>query len=772
MFRRIIRNDIVKSPAVSFITFVFIAAAAALVSLAALLMVHLTGAIDGLMVQAKTPHFLQMNSEKPDLARLEQFADNEESVTDFQVLEFLNAEGSEIVIGANNLSESVQDNGLSTQSESFDFLLSLDGEIIHPRDGELFVPIAYGRDGTAHLGDKAVILGKQFIVAGFLKDSQMNSLLASSKRFLISEHDYNEIRDLGSPEYLIEFRLKDLKDLGAFESAYINAGLEADGPTVTYPLFKMMNGVSDGLMIAVILLISALVVLIAFLCIRFTLLEKMEEEAREIGVMKAIGMRTSDLKKLYLGKYAVIGGAGCLLGGMVSLWLSGAALKNIRQTIGEGGSKLLAIGLGAAGILVIYCFILFFVNRVLRRMGKQSAAQAIRFGGAGETKGKSSRLSLSNQMFFSTNVFLGIKEVLCRKKLYATMLFVIIASAFIILVPMNLHHTISSPEFSTYMGIGRSDFLIRIQTTPGEEEMGKEIIQRLKGDPEVADYAVLTTKRFYARSASGSVEPLKIELGSHTTFPGQYVKGKPPEAEGEIALSVLNGNEWKKQVGDTMVLVEDGMERQLVVCGIYSDITNGGKTAKASFDGAWKKPMWTTIAVKVAPLVSAHKKTLEYGESFPYAKVSGIDGYILQTFGPTIRAVGRAASIGMVSALFMILLVTMLMMKLLLAKEKYSIAVMKSLGYTFKDISSQYITRFLVILLLGVLLGTVLSNTLGEAMAGALIASFGAAAFRFVIDPVSAYLIMPLLMGSTVLLATLLGTSGIRSIQISQHIKE
>ncbi|WP_026892991.1 ABC transporter permease [Lacrimispora aerotolerans] len=770
MFRRIIRNDIVKSPAVSFITFVFIAAAAALISLAALLTVHLTGAIDGLMVQAKTPHFLQMNSEKPDLTRLKQFADNQESVTDFQVLEFLNAEGSEIVIGANNLSESVQDNGLSIQSDSFDFLLSLDGEIIHPRDGELYVPIAYGRDGTAHLGDKAVILGKQFIVAGFLKDSQMNSLLASSKRFLISDHDYNEIRDLGSTEYLIEFRLKDLKDLGAFESAYISAGLEADGPTVTYPLFKMMNGVSDGLMIAVILLISALVVLIAFLCIRFTLLEKMEEEAREIGVMKAIGMRTSDLKKLYLGKYAVIGGAGCLLGSAVSLWFSGAALKNIRQTIGEGGNNLLAIGLGAAGILVIYCFILIFVNNVLRRIGKQSAVYAIRFGGAGETRGSLGRLSLSNQMFFSTNVFLGIKEVLWRKKLYVTMLFVIIASAFIILVPMNLHHTISSPEFSTYMGIGRSDFLIRIQNTPGEEE--KEIIQRLKEDQEVAEYAVLTTKRFYARSASGSVEPLKIELGNHTTFPVQYVKGKPPEAEGEIALSVLNGNEWKKQVGDTLVLVEDGMEKQLVVSGIYSDITNGGKTAKASFEGAGEKSMWTTISVKLAPGVSISKKTGEYGESFGFAKISGIDEYILQTFGPTIRAVGKAASIGMVSALFMILLVTMLMMKLLLAKEKYSIAVMKSLGYTFKDLSVQYITRFLVILLLGVLLGTVLANTLGEAMAGALIASFGAAAFRFVIDPVSAYLIMPLLMGSTVLMATLLGTSGIRSIQISQHIKE
>ena len=120
-------------------------------------------------------------------------------------------------------------------------------------------------------------------------------------------------------EYLIEFRLKDFSALGAFETAYASAGLEANGPTVTYPLFKTMNAISDGMMIAVILLVSALVVAIAFMCIRFTLLAKIEDDYREIGVMKAIGLRVSDIKKIYLAKYAAIAAAGSILGFALSL---------------------------------------------------------------------------------------------------------------------------------------------------------------------------------------------------------------------------------------------------------------------------------------------------------------------------------------------------------------------------------------------------------------------------------------------------------------------
>ena len=245
MYYRIIRNDISKSKLITIIATVFIVAAAMLVSLAVILVVNLSGAIDTLMRQAETPHFLQMHSGEIDRERLAAFAEQNNSVDEFQVLEFLNVDGAQIVIGDDSLANSVQDNGFATQSEQFDYLLDLDGKIIAVSDGELYAPVAYLKEGIARIGDTAVINGKKLTITGFLRDSQMNSMLASSKRFLVSENDFVELEGFGNTEYLIEFRLKDLGMLSAFETSYIAAGLESNGPTITYPLFRSINAISD-----------------------------------------------------------------------------------------------------------------------------------------------------------------------------------------------------------------------------------------------------------------------------------------------------------------------------------------------------------------------------------------------------------------------------------------------------------------------------------------------------------------------------------------------
>ena len=75
-------------------------------------------------------------------------------------------------------------------------------------------------------------------------------------------------------------------------------------------------------------------------------------------------------------------------------------------------------------------------------------------------------------------------------------------------------------------------------------------------------------------------------------------------------------------------------------------------------------------------------------------------------------------------------------------------------------------------LIVGIVLGTLLANTIGEMLAGAAISSFGASAFQFTINPLSAYLFSPLLMIGSVLIATLIGTSSAGRIKISEHIKE
>ncbi|MFD3270804.1 FtsX-like permease family protein [Paenibacillus dendritiformis] len=772
MYYRIIRNDILKSKAVTLTTMIFIAAAAMLVSLAAILVVNLSGALDTLMTQAKTPHFMQMHSGEIDTARLTSFAEQNSNVDEFQVLEFLNMDGSQIRFGDRSLANSVQDNGFSIQSEKFDYLLDLDGNVINVSDGELYVPISYMKDNTTKVGDKAVISGKEFTVAGFLRDSQMNSMLSSSKRFLVSRNDYAELKNHGNIEYLIEFRLKDLSKLSEFETAYASAGLEANGPAITYPLFKTINAVSDGMMIGVVLLVSVLVVTIAFMCIRFTLLAKIEDDYREIGVMMAIGLRISDIKKIYLAKYAAIAAAGCILGFALSFLFKGMLLENIRLYMGESENSSFALLFGIFGILLVFLAIIAYVSGVLRRFRKISAAEAIRFGTSQEKTAGAKRFNLSGNRLFNTNIFLGVKDVLARKKLYATMHAVLVISAFIIIVPQNLYNTISSKNFIKYMGIGNSDIRIDIQQTGNISEKAAEIIKTLSSDSAISKYAVLTTKTFKAKTEDGSEERLKIELGDHSIFPVEYAEGRAPAAEDEIALSAMNANELSTKVGEIITLVIEGKEKNLTVSGIYSDITNGGKTAKAVFTDNSADIMWYVICAELSDPSLIDSKVLEYADRFDYAKVSDIDEYMAQTYGSTISSVGKASKSAIAVALIISVLITLLFMKMLVAKDRYSIAVMKAFGFTNSDIQVQYVSRSVFVLIVGIVLGTLLANTLGERLAGAVISSFGASTFHFTVNPLAAYLFSPLLMIGSVLIATIIGTSGMGQVKISENIKE
>ncbi|MGD9940128.1 MAG: ABC transporter permease [Clostridia bacterium] len=772
MYFRAIRNDMVKNKGIAVVSVLFIAASAMLVSLATVLTVNLGGAIDMLMGQAETPHFMQMHSGTLDLERLSSFAREQAFVDEFQVVEFLNVDGALITFKGGSLAGSVQDNGFSVQNRKFDFLLGLDGNPVQVSDGEVYIPITYLQEGLVQAGDRIGVSGKWFTVAGFIRDSQMNSLLSSSKRFLVSERDYTGIRSLGTLEYLIEFRLNDLANLGAFEAAYTSAGMEANGPTITYPLFRMLNGLSDGLMIAVILLVSALVLGVAFLCIRFTLLAKIEDDYREIGVMKAIGLRVSDIKKIYLVHYTAIAAAGSILGFGLSFAFRGALLENIRLYMGECDNSSATLFLAAAGVLLVFLVIIVYVNGVLGRFRKISPAQAVRFGISGEPSAGGKAFRLSSGSFPGTQVFLGMKDVLARKKLYATMLAVLVLAAFIIIVPRNLYHTISSEDFMTYMGTGKSDLRIDLQQTDDIAGKASEIVAVMEKDSTIDRFVVLTTKMFKVKQPDGTDYRLKVELGDHSVFPLAYAEGRHPDTENEIALSAMNAQELGKKIGDTLTLIINGQERELSLSGIYSDVTNGGKAAKAAFSDPSADIMWSVISAGLGNEALTNKKITEYKKRFSYAKVSDIDEFIDQTYGSTISSIGKASYAAISVALSLTVLITLLFMRMLVTRDRYPIAVMKALGFTNTDIRKQYVARSVFVLTAGILLGMVMANTLGEYLAAALIASFGAASFSFVVNPLESCLILPLLMVAAVLAATAFGTRDAGKIRISENIKE
>lgn len=775
MYKKIVINDISKSKMITATVTAFILVAVMLTSLAASLTVNLFGAIDNMLLSAKSLDYMQMHTGDVDMNQLQRFAKENENVEDYQVLKFLNIEGADIVFGDNSLAQSLQDNGLSVQGEKFDFLLNLDGEVIHPADGEIYVPIYYMQKEKLALGDTVTVHGISFTVAGFLRDSIMNAALISSKRFLVSQTDFERVSEFGQLEYLIEYKLKGDVSYPEFEAAYQSAGLPANGPpAITNNQVKMINGITDGIMISVLVLIGILVIIVAFLCIRFTLLAKIEEDYKEIGVLKAIGIRASQIKKLYLAKYGAIAGVACLLGFLASIPLQTIFMQNIRLYMGESNRLLLGLLYAFLGAMIIGVCVLLYVNAVLRRFRKISAVEAIQYGGALEKSKLSKIFQLSRNRLFSRNIFLGIKDVLSRKKLYLTMLIVLVISSFIMIVPQNMSRTISSDHFITNMGMGICDVNITVMRTQVENivEEASKVVDALGKDKNVTTYTTFKSVILQRKADDGTTQKLRVALGDYSVFPITYSKGGAPQLESEIALSVLNANDLEKDIGDEIVLIVDGEQKKLRVCGIYSDVTNGGRTAQAIFNVNHADILSVSIAATFLDRQNVKTSISQYREKFTFAKVTGIEETIKQMLGSIQDAIKIASRVAILVTVLLTLLVTVLFMKMLIAKDRYSIAILKSMGFKVVDMKGQYLTRSITVLMLSIIIGTILANTLGELVGVAIISSFGATSFHFTIMPVFVYIVSPLVIMVCVIVGTLVGISRIHSIKIFEHIKE
>ena len=747
MERRMIINDIKANKLVSAATCIFMAVTAMLLGLSILLYASLADSIDSLMTEAKTPDFLQMHTGELDEDDVNSFSQQREDIEAMQICTFLNLQNSQISIGNESFENNMQDNGLSCQSSLFDYLVDADNKVIYPSEGEVYVPVCYRKEYGIKSGDVMRIGKEELIVAGFLRDSQMNSMMASSKRFLISEPDYERLRQLGSEEYLIEFRLKDGSDINAFATAYKDAGLPDNGPTITYPLIRMMNALSDGMMILVILLVSVVVLLISMLCIRYIILTQLEKDKTGIGMLKAVGISRRDIRKLYMSKYLILSVVGCMTGVIAAIITAKPVGAQMRELYGNAGNTGLIYALMILGALAAEGVILLSVSRLLHRTDRISAADALYGRGS---FGK-------------------------KKNLWLPAMIITAAAMFMILVPQNMKSTIEAPEFVTYMGIGESHIRIDVRQTGNVRKIAGEVTEDIGHDNRVRDYVLMETGSYRTILQNGSSYNLMIENGDHSRFPVRYTEGRYPENDREIALSVLNAEEMGVKLGGEIIVckqMKDGTaeESSCSVCGIYSDITNGGKTAKACMkDPDDATPvMWSIIYLSLADEDLTREWTNEYQDRYSSfesgVKVTLIADYLKGTYGQTIRNISKAAAVSSVMACFVLFIVMLLLIRLVVWRERNDSSLKKALGFTSSDIRMEYLKKTVTYILPGIVLGVFAGIVPGQSLAALLLRSMGAYSFRFIIDPAMVFAEAPAMVIVSAMIAAIISLTEVKRI--------
>ena len=767
MQRKMIWKDICKNKAVTITICLFITLATMLVAGAFCIIADIKQSMDSFFQKAVPLHYMQMVSGEIDQQKIDRFSHNNPLVADQQTLELLGVDNSNLFYADSPepYIDSVMENNFVTQSPYFDFLLDENNQIIEMKPGQVAVPLyavkAYGLD----IGDKILVKDRDFTmqltVACFVRDSQMNPSLVSSKRFVVNEEDYQTLKSgIGEVEYLIEFRLVDPSKSGEFEAAYLAADLPS-GIAIALPILQLMNAMTVGLTAIVLILASILLIVIALICMKYIITASIEEEYREIGIMKAIGLNDQQVHRLYMDKYAILSLLSCGIGFLLSLGFSRLFTRSVYLYMGKTPLSVWNILLPLAGAFLVFIILMAFCWLMLRQLRQVSAVNAIR-GIPENNIGKRMAIPIHKVNFPNINILLGLRDIVNRARNYYMPVFVFALCTFLFIVPVNFLYTLKAPSFVEYTGIGNCDVLITLRHSDHMNSRYIDMLDTLENDVDVESYAEHITANYKIQTFDGGIENISVILGDFTSFPIPYLYGRNPVNGNEIALSLLNAQGYQKSIGDTVRLLIDGKPLDLKVCGIYQDLTNGGKSAQALLPYKEKDVLWYAVLLTVTDKVNIKAKITQWNQDFSPVKVAALHEYMSQTFSSTIQQFQNVTWAIVIISTALMVLITALFFKMLLAKDKQQVNILKGLGFTSANIQSQYITSSACCLVLGIFLGNIAAKTLGEKIVGLLMGTMGASKISLITNTLVVFFVCPALLSAAVLIATYLSVHAVR----------
>ena len=769
MLMRLLKADLARGAVVAATLTALITLAATLMSAGTSLVVDSLSATHRLSQRAKLPDLVQMHTGRIDdntLQAIDHWAEARSDVTNHEVIRTLPVARQELSINGVNQSESYNEPAFVTSPKRFDLLLDDDGNPVDPGPGEVVLPIHYRVIKAADVGDAVTVTAggrtTTLTVVGFARDAEMNAAMIPSKRLVVSSEDFSVLEQrLTEPEYLIEFTLTDSARPGGVIDAYKEAGLPSTGVNISASMIQFMNSLNVMLIVAVALVVAIVLAVVAILALRYAALAAIETDLAQIAVLKAIGAPLSRIRRLYVVKYLALSALGAALGYAAGQPLAAALEAPTTLYLGRPPTTLWSVGAPILTVLVLTLGVIGFTWLALGRIGRISAIEALRSGTSASLRPRRQRWRLSGLRRLPVQVWLGAREALRPSN--ALLLGVLALCTLTMVLPANVATTLSNPQIATYLGAGQAD--LRIDVRSGVQDLAT-VEKRIDSDPHVTRHATILRRSYKMATTAGGWETVLIDIGDHEAFPMKYLSGHGPTTNNEVSLSYSQAQVTGAKEGSTVTVQTADGTKDLTVTGVYQDITNNGKTAKATFDDG-APALWQIIYANFRSSDQASAVARDLRQEYPGVQAIGMNQYASQFFGATGSQVRLITTMACVIALGLSFLITVLFTVLIVSRERPQICVLMALGSTRRDIAGQYLIRFGILALTGIALGLLAAFTLGSSTIGALMATRGAPDLELLPNPWLVGLTLPAALLATVAGAVALALTRLRAMPLT-----
>ena len=733
---KLLLNDFQKRAWKNIVLFVFMCLSVTIAASVVLMLSQLFSSLTSMYETAKPPHFLQMHMGTVAQADIDEFNENFPGVTYWQTAPMIDLYGEDITVSGEDkyytLSDCRLDISFVKQNNGYDVLLDENRKPLHLAAGEIGVPIIILDQYDISLGDQIIInadsVRKQFIVAAYVYDGMMNSTTCSSTRFLISDADFDLlIGNIGETEYLIETYFTDSSLASSYQTAYEQSekGLPKNGQAITYTIIFLLSALPDILTAFVFVLTGIMLILVVVICLRYVILAELEDDVIEVGTMKSIGIPDDGIEELYLAKIRILMSVAGVVGFLLALLLLPRFTGHISRFFGAQPLDFQSLLWAIISVGVIYCIILLFAKKVLRQIKTKTIVDLLVLND-GFSKKVKVKSGLYKSKKLSANALIGVQEV---RKGYGIVFTLMLLITILVMVPIRSLQAMQAEDFVTYMGSPICDLLAEVTQGDSLEERNTKLSELLNEEVEkghIQNVDALRRVRLQAFSNTGEPVGVHIDTGLSAGKGIVYLSGSKPSGENHIALSYLLADELGKEVGDTVDITTDDQTYSLEICGIYQDVTSGGKTAKTIYDFPNELSEKYTYQIELSTDLSVdafadHLKS-QLGSGY---SIKSMDGFLEQTLGGVTTRLSQAVYLVIMIGFVITIFIVLLFMELRLARTMRAVAEKIVMGIPVRAICMQELYPMLFTGGIGVILGIILTELIGEKLVSGLFSLLG-----------------------------------------------
>ena len=749
------------------ILLVFIILASMFMSSGVSNIITVTTALDSYFEMADVPDYWTMSENKSSDKDICRTLEKASAIDEFRIEEFVRMSQSNITRVGEPLDDSNVNQILVLQSDrdmGMNYFLDDESILKSVPKGEIYVARYIEENMGLKVGDKITVeiegVSREFTFAGSFRDAVCGTELIGIKRFIINGEEFDEymsdetMKNMYGGKFLY-IHTADL-DKTLSQIADVSDSFTFASGTDTLGQAYIFNMIILGLILAV----SLILIIISFAVLRFTIAFTLSEEFREIGVMKAIGIRNIKIRGLYLTKYFAISVVGAALGLILSYPFGKMLIIYSSESIiidsSNNGFVNIACAVLTAAVILLFCL------SCTGRVSKMSPIDAVRNGQTGERFRKKGVMSLGKSRLGAT-AFLAANDIVSSPKRYAVIILTFFLCMSLLIILSNATASLKSGKLLKYFGMADchavtdiGDETMKFMTEDGHEKAKKyleDMEQSLAENNMPAE--CMTEYYIYTMIRYGEYESKTAILqGTGTTMDMyEYSNGIPPQNSGEIAMTIPLAKKLKAEIGDTVIVsYPTGETVEFIITALYQSMVNQGISVRlhtdcdVNYTAATGSP-GTQIKFTDDPddgeVLRRIEKIKELYPKFSSVKTAGETVKDTTGVGDAIDAVKK---ISVVLTVILAALITVLMERSFIAKEQAEIALMKAIGIRNTKIYEQYTLRFSIVVTAAVLIAELFGIPLTRLCFDPIFRSMGLEmGVEYVQNPVEIYAVFPII---------------------------